>query len=201
MVAHMSSPWPDGTAVAVLVEGVSDQLAIEALAARRGLDLTAARVAVVSMHGVTNTGRHLRARGDDERPILLGLCDAGEVRVVRRALRSVGIDVGEGAAPLAEAGWYICDLDLEDELIRAIGHDGILRFIEAQGELDSFRRMQQMPDQRGRDLQQQLRRFVGTRGGRKIRYAPLLVAALDLDRTPAPLAGLLDAIVAATAAT
>lgn len=184
-------PWPLDTSVAVLVEGVSDQLAIEALAARRGIDLAAAHVAVVSMNGVTNTGRHLRARGDDEQLTILGLCDVGEERVVRRALKSVGVVVDEGRAALDAAGFFVCDLDLEDELIRALGHDRMVQFIEAQGELASLRTMQQMPDQRERTVQQQLRRFVGTRGGRKIRYAPLLIEALDLDRTPAPLAALL----------
>jgi hypothetical protein len=32
---------------------------------------------------------------------------------------------------------------------------------------------------------------MGTRSGRKARYARALVEALDLDRTPAPLAGVL----------
>ncbi|MEQ1698669.1 MAG: TOPRIM nucleotidyl transferase/hydrolase domain-containing protein [Ilumatobacteraceae bacterium] len=190
------TPWPLGTAVAVLVEGVSDQLAIEALAARHGIDFAAAHVAVVSMNGVTNTGRCLRARGDDEQLVILGLCDAAEERVVRRALKSVGIVVEDGSDGLAAAGFFVCDLDLEDELIRALGHDAMVRFIEEQGELDSLRTMQQMPDQRERTLQQQLRRFVGTRGGRKIRYAPLLIDALDLDRTPAPLAAVLERVAA-----
>jgi hypothetical protein len=35
--------------------------------------------------------------------------------------------------------------------------------------------------------EQQLRRFMGTRGGRKIHYARLLVDALDLTRMPRPL--------------
>ena len=34
---------------------------------------------------------------------------------------------------------------------------------------------------------------MGTRSGRKIRYGHLLAAALDLPRSPAPLAGLLSA--------
>jgi len=33
---------------------------------------------------------------------------------------------------------------------------------------------------------------MGTRGGRKIQYAPVLVGALDLDRVPRPL----DAVLA-----
>jgi hypothetical protein len=38
-----------------------------------------------------------------------------------------------------------------------------------------------------------LRRFMGTTGGRKIRYAGLLVEALDLGHVPAPLTGALAA--------
>jgi hypothetical protein len=33
-------------------------------------------------------------------------------------------------------------------------------------------------------VQAQLRRFMGTRSGRKIRYGSLLVDAIDLDRVP-----------------
>jgi hypothetical protein len=48
----------------------------------------------------------------------------------------------------------------------------------------SFRRFQDQPAQRGRDLHAQLRRFLGTRAGRKVRYGALLVDALELDRVP-----------------
>jgi hypothetical protein len=36
-------------------------------------------------------------------------------------------------------------------------------------------------------MQEQLRRWLGSGGSRKIRYARLLVDALDLDRVPRPL--------------
>jgi hypothetical protein len=39
-----------------------------------------------------------------------------------------------------------------------------------------------------------LHRFMGSRGGRKIRYAALLVEALDLARIPPPLAQVLDRV-------
>jgi hypothetical protein len=61
-----------------------------------------------------------------------------------------------------------------------------------EGELASFRRFQEQPAQRGRDLHAQLRRFLGTRAGRKVRYGTLLVDALDLDRVPRAL----DAVLA-----
>ncbi|HTQ91224.1 MAG TPA: hypothetical protein VMK84_17200 [Streptosporangiaceae bacterium] len=50
------------------------------------------------------------------------------------------------------------------------------------------------PAHRGEGRNQQLRRFLGTRSGRKIRYGHILAAALDLAHVPGPLASLLSAI-------
>ena len=80
--------------------------------------------------------------------------------------------------------FHACDVDLEDELIRAVGTAGVERVLEAEGELASLRRFQDQPGQRDRDLHAQLHRFLGTRAGRKVRYGTLLVDALDLDRVP-----------------
>jgi hypothetical protein len=63
----------------------------------------------------------------------------------------------------------------------------VQRVVAAQGELGSFRTFQRQPAQRGRTPEQQLRRFMGTRSGRKIRYGRLLVEALDLAAVPRPL--------------
>ena len=54
-----------------------------------------------------------------------------------------------------------------------------------------------MPEQQARSHEQQLRRFMGTRSGRKLRYARLLVDALDPTRVPWPL----DRVLAVTAQT
>ena len=86
----------------------------------------------------------------------------------------------------------MCDADLEDELIRSLGATEVERVIGAQGDLNAFRLLQQQPAQRGRGVEQHLRRFMGSGGGRKIRYASLLVDALDLTRVPTPLALLLE---------
>jgi hypothetical protein len=84
-------------------------------------------------------------------------------------------------------GFYVCVADLEDELIRCLGAAGVERVVEAQGELGSFRTFQQQPAWQGRSSQAQLRRFIGTHSGRKVRYARLLVDALDLTGVPRPL--------------
>jgi hypothetical protein len=63
--------------------------------------------------------------------------------------------------------------------------------IDAQGELGSFRTFQQQQARQGRSSQAQLRRFIGTHSGRKIRYARLLVDTLELTSVPRPLDQLL----------
>ena len=162
------------TRAVILVEGVSDQLAVEALAARRGRDLAAEGVSVVAIGGAGNIRRFVEAL-IPEGVRLAGLCDAGEAADFRLALERV----------------YVCDADLEDELIRSLGAAHVEQIIEAEGELGRFRTFQKQPAQRARSIEAQLRRFMGTRGGRKIQYAPVLVGALDLDRVPRPLDGVL----------
>lgn len=187
---------PSWTLSVVAVEGTSDRLAVEALALRRNVDLAAARVSVVAMGGATNIGHLVRQFGPHGGAMrLAGLCDAAEERLFRRALRSAGIHPRTAHEDLAAVGFFVCDVDLEDEMIRALGVDGMLAFLEAQGDLHSFRVMQQMPDQRERTIEHQLRRFVGTRGGRKNMYAPLLVERIDTDKIPRPLEELLDFVL------
>ena len=66
------------------------------------------------------------------------------------------------------------------------------RLLAVQGELESFRRFQDQPAQRAREGHAQLRRFMGTRARRKIRYGALLTNALDLRCVPRAL----DAVLA-----
>jgi hypothetical protein len=84
-------------------------------------------------------------------------------------------------------GFYVCVVDLEDELIRALGADAVEQIAEAQGDLGAFRTLQKQPAWRGRPVEEQLRRWMGSGGRRKIRYAHLLVEALDLTEMPRPL--------------
>jgi hypothetical protein len=88
---------------------------------------------------------------------------------------------------MEQLGFYVCVVDLEDELIRALGSDAVEELVAAQGHLGSFRTLQKQPAWQGRPKEEQLRRFMGSGGSRKIRYASLLVDALDLTRVPRPL--------------
>jgi hypothetical protein len=118
--------------------------------------------------------------------MIAGLYDAAEEADIRRALERAGFGSARSRADTDRFGFYACDEDLEDELIRAVGADAVMEVIEARGELGSFRTLQKQPDWRGRPVEQQLRRFLGN-SSRKIECAPLLIQALDLSRVPRPL--------------
>jgi hypothetical protein len=172
----------------VLVEGISDQVALQALAERRGRDLAAEGVAVVPMGGARNIRHFLELFGPRGLNLrLAGLCDAGEESDFRRGLERAGLGSNLSRADMEALGFYVCVADLEDELIRALGVASVEEILDAQGELGSFRTLQQQPAWQGRRSQEQLRRFIGTHSGRKIRYARLLVDALDLTSVPRPL--------------
>lgn len=184
-----------GVRTVVLVEGVSDQLAVIALAERWGRDLQAEGVAVLPMHGATNVGHFLRRFGRQGLDLgLAGLCDAAEMRFFQRGFEQAGLEAVPTRGDLERQGFNVCDADLEDELIRALGVDAMLTVLAEQGDLPSYRIMQQQPAHRASTDQARLRRFMGTRGGRKIKYAPLLVTALDLADMPRPLGQLMAAI-------
>jgi hypothetical protein len=181
----------------VLVEGRSDQVALEALAARRGIDLLASGVVVQAIGGATWIGRYLDRfgpAGDDR--WLSGLCDRAEEQLWRFHLQRAAIGVGLDRPGMERAGFFVCDADLEDELIRALGVPAVEDVIAAASDLGAWRTMQKQPHHRGRDVEAQLRRFMGTHSGRKERYARLLVDALDLAAVPSPLDGVLAHSVA-----
>jgi hypothetical protein len=189
--AHALDARSDAHTV-VLVEGTSDQLAVEALADRFGRDLVAEGVIVVAMGGATNIGHFIDLLAASRPGIrLAGLYDAGEGPAIRRGLARAGLAPGPTDADLASLGFHACVADLEDELIRALGPDRVEALLDDEGELRSFRILQQQPAQQGRSRARQLRRFMGTRSGRKAHYASVLVGALDLAEVPSPLAGLL----------
>ena len=72
-------------------------------------------------------------------------------------------------------------------MIRSLGAEAVEQLIAAQGELAGFGRFCRQPAQRSRAREQQLKRFLGIRSGRKARYGRVLASALDLTRVPRPL--------------
>jgi hypothetical protein len=154
----------------VLVEGVTDRIALEAVARRLTLDLDG--IEIVPIGGAQAIRR---AAAEHEGEAVVGLCDIGEERWFRRVL-------GDST--------YVCDKDLEDELIRALGPERVEEVIASQGELETFRSFQNQTYWRGRPVEHQLRRWLQN-GGRRHRYPPNLVEAMEPDEIPRPLVGVL----------
>jgi hypothetical protein len=182
------SPLTSAKRAVVLVEGVSDQRALEALAERRGGSLDAEGISILPIGGAQAIGRVLERYGPQGLDLrLAGLCDAGEESDFRRGLERAGLGSNLTRADMERLGFYVCVEDLEDELIRALGVAAVERVVDAQGDLGSFRTLQKQPAWQGRTTEEQFRRFMGSGGSRKIRYARLLVDALDLGKVPQPL--------------
>jgi hypothetical protein len=157
----------------VLVEGITDRIAVEAVAAKLGRDLDTEGVEVVPIGGAQAIRRAVAQHAGER---VVGLCDAPEERWFRRVL---------GHAT------YVCVENLEDELIRALGVGRVEEVVAAEGDLETFRNFQNQPAWRGRSTESQLLRWMHN-GDRHHRYPPLLVEALEPKWIPRPLAALLE---------
>lgn len=173
----------------VLVEGLSDKVALETLAVRRRRDLAAERVSVLAIGGAQAIGRFLGIYGPSGSNVALaGFCDVGEEGAFRRALERAGLGTDLDRAAIEQIGFFVCDRDLEDELVRSLGVGSMEELLAEYGKLGSFRTYQRQPAHRGRGTEDQLRGFLTNW---KVELAAPLVDALDLDRVPRPLDGVL----------
>ncbi|QOV40753.1 ATP-dependent endonuclease [Streptomyces ferrugineus] len=170
----------------VLLEGPSDAAAVGTLAERRGRDLAAEGACLVAMGGAMSIARYARLLGPAGLGLrLTGLCDVAERPYYSRALHSTGI---------AQPDIFVCTADLEDELIRALGTDRVEELVHAQDDQRALHTFLRQPAQQDRAPRQQLRRFLGTKKGRKIHYARVLTEALGPDQVPTPLNDLLASL-------
>lgn len=152
----------------VLVEGISDRIALETLAARRGRSAT-----IVDMGGAHAIRRYLERYAGAP---VVALCDEREQAVFVRA----GVE-----------RFHVCVADLEDELIRALGAERVEELLDGR-DRSSLRTFQRQPQWRGRPLHEQLRRFLCSSDNRKLRYVPVLVeAVVDAECVPRPLGAVL----------
>lgn len=178
----------------ILVEGPSDVASLRALTSARGLDEERYAFELVSMGGVTNARSHL-ARLAREAPDarVAGLYDAPEERYVVSALRAQGVEI-QSRDDLERQGFFVCDRDLEEEIIRALGPESVEEVLAELRLIDRFRTFQRQPEWRGRPVGEQLRRFAGVASGRKSLLAEELTGRLTPATTPRPLAGLVRLI-------
>jgi hypothetical protein len=182
----------------ILVEGVSDRAAVQTLAARQGWALADLGVEVLPMGGATNVRDHVGRLGPHGLGLpLAGLYDAPEEAAFLRGCAAGGLGEPGSRADLERLGFFACERDLEDELIRALGVERAVRVVADEGDGDRWRTFCRQPAQRDRPAVDRLRRFFGTASGRKERYARALVEALDLAETPQPLGAVLRRVGAA----
>ncbi len=154
----------------ILVEGISDRIALETLAERQGVG-----VDVRPIGGAQAIRTVLRELTGDVH--VSGLCDEQEAPLWERAFAEAG----------RPPAFEICRSDLESELIRAHGAEGVIAVLEANGDIAPFRTFEQQLAWRGRPVERQLYRFIRSSSSRNLRYARILVETLSLDRMPLPL--------------
>ena len=135
----------------VLVEGPSDRTALETLARRCGHDLERKRVEIVSIGGAQAIGKVLSRLSPDV--CVAGLCDGGEAGAFGRALERVGKGPAGTRSELELLGFYVCEPDLEGELIHSLGAAGVEAVLERSGKLASFRTFQRQPQWQDRPVE------------------------------------------------
>jgi hypothetical protein len=186
----------DRALAVVLVEGISDQIALETAARGRGRDLDAERVVIVPIGGAHAIDRFLTRLGPlGTRRRLAGLCDLREEGIFRRGLVATQVGSPRTRTEMEQLGFYVCVRDLEDELIRAVGTAGVEALFDSRDDLRSFRTFQGQPAWRGRPPEAQMYRFVRSSSVRNLLYSRLLVeAAVGRGTVPRPLDALLAAV-------
>ncbi|HEY1368638.1 MAG TPA: ATP-dependent endonuclease [Gaiellaceae bacterium] len=195
-MSSATAEWAkDDTRAIVLVEGITDRIALETLAARHGRDLDGEGVRIVPIGGAQAIGRCLARYGaSGSETKLAGLCDVGEENVFRRALERAGFGSGLTRPEMEALGFHVCVRDLEDELIRAVGSTAVEALLDEHGDLHAFRTFQKQPAWRRGSLDRQLRRFLCSSGRRNVRYPRILAEAVELNRVPRPLDGVLASV-------
>ena len=153
----------------IAVEGISDEVVLTTISRRQGRDLAAEGIRIQAIGGAHAIRRFVAQLGSDVH--VRGLCDENEQHLFRRVLDDV----------------HVCVPDIEGELIRAIGIDRVLEIVDA----DAFAKMRRQPAHRDTPVEQALHRWLRASSQRFHRYLPVLAEALELDRVPAPLAGVL----------
>jgi predicted ATPase len=175
----------------VLVEGPSDRFALEVLADRQGRNLDALGISIVPIGGAAAVTTYLDLFGPNGFDLkIAGLCDEAEEMVFWNALRRAGHTINS-RNDLERHGFHVCVVDLEDELVRAVGVPNVVQIISNEGDSGGLSLLQQQPTYRTAALDEQVRAFVARN---KVKYAPLLVEAMDLTRVPPALGGVLQSV-------
>lgn len=179
----------------VLVEGVTDELALTLAARRLGRDLSAEGASIQVINGAHAIGRVLRQLATEEPEAnVAGLYDAGEEDVIRRALERAEYGASLDRDGLERIGFFACSEDLEDELIRAAGVTLLSSLVEREGDAQPWHTFRRQHAWQDRPVDQQFRRFIRSISERNPRYIRVMVEAIEPAHLPRPLRMLLDHI-------
>ena len=111
-----------------------------------------------------------------------GICDSDKESDWATVLLNAGMIAKADRPSMHGAGFFVCDRDLEDELVRAYGAANVVALIQEEGEGAAFVRFTGQPVHKAKSLDEQLMAFI--QKGRKVRYAPLIVERLELSKIP-----------------
>src|SRR5260370_38231103 len=118
----------------VLVEGVTDELALTLAARRSGRDLKAEGVSIIAINGAHAISRFLRQLAAEKPGArLAGLYDEGEEEVIRAALERAGYGPNLDRGQLEGGGFFACIADLGEERIRPAVGTPLSRLIQLGG--------------------------------------------------------------------
>ncbi len=171
----------------LLVEGESDYIAVTKAATLLGHRLDAKGVAVLQTGGEGTLRTFVRLFGKNGLDLdIAGLVDADAEAALTQELERESYGQGIDRLTLESVGFWICDSDLEAELIQAVGISQTEALITAEGEDQSYAAFAQDPRYSRLSDQERLEAFLSKRG-RKVRYAPLLIDRLTSGTLPRPL--------------
>ena len=166
-------------------------MALDAVAERQGRDLLGEGIVVVPVGGAHAFSKHFQRFGDQAVEVR-ALVDKAEEGILRSAINPPPTLNAVAKHGLEGHGIFVCTEDLEDELIRTVTPSGVEALLDREGDLGSFRSLQNQPAWRGADETAQLRRFLGAGSRRKLRYARILALELDPDDVPPQITRLLQ---------
>lgn len=173
-----------------LVEGLSDRLALLALAKRINRDLDAEGVSIVSLNGGGELGAFydlLGPKGVDRK--LVGLCDKDKEGDWIAALNARGHALKD-AAGLEAAGYFVAQPDIEYELMNALGA-GIEAVLKGEKLWGRYQVLAQQPTKKGVAPSKLLHDFIHDHNTTVV---PAMVDAIDLGSMPRVLTEVLSRV-------
>lgn len=171
------------------VEGITDYQTVRVIAATLGRHLDAEGIAVVALDGAASLTTFLQIMGPEGLELAVGgICDADYEADWCSYLTAAGLPASN-RQDLNALGFYVSDLDLEDELVTALGTTAAQLVFANDGATQRFQNYSGQPAHKGKSLHEQVRGFAQTK---KVYWTPRLAAAVTAASVPTSIKDLLD---------